>query len=85
VVDLSRNVAGPFAGMLLGDMGADVVKLERPPGGDEARRHGPPFVAGESPYFLSLNRNKRSLLLDLKRPAGRQVALRLLDRADVLR
>jgi len=69
--------------MLLGDMGADVVKLERPPRGDEARHHGPPFVAGESPYFLSLNRNKRSVVVDLKRPAGREIALTLLDRADI--
>ena len=82
-MDLSRNVAGPFASMLLGDMGADVVKLERPPRGDEARHHGPPFVAGESPYFLSLNRNKRSVVVDLKQPAGREVALTLLDRADI--
>ncbi len=83
VIDLSRNVAGPFAAMLLGDLGADVVKVERPPKGDEARRHGPPFLAGESPYFLSLNRNKRSLLLDLKDEAGVAVARRLLAGADV--
>ena len=83
VVDLSRNVAGPFAAMLLGDMGADVVKVERPPAGDESRRHGPPFLGEESPYFLSLNRNKRSLLLDLKEERDREAALRLLDRADV--
>ncbi|GAC1653112.1 MAG: CoA transferase [Candidatus Dormibacteraceae bacterium] len=83
VVELSRNVAGPFAAMLLGDLGADVVKVERPPRGDEARRHGPPFVGGESPYFLSLNRNKRSIVLDLKDPRGRALAERLLDRADV--
>jgi crotonobetainyl-CoA:carnitine CoA-transferase CaiB-like acyl-CoA transferase len=84
VIDLSRNVAGPLATMLLGDMGAGVVKIERPPRGDEARYHGPPFVGQESPYFLSLNRNKRSLVLDVKAPVGREVALELCRRADVL-
>ena len=84
VVDFTRNVAGPLATMLLGDMGADIVKVERPPRGDEARYHGPPFVGSESPYFLSLNRNKRSLILDLKAPKGRELALELCRRADVV-
>ncbi len=83
VVDFSRNVAGPLCTMLLADQGADVIKIERPPRGDEARYHGPPFVAGESPYFLSLNRNKRDIALDLKTSDGREIALELLRRADV--
>ena len=83
VIDFSRNVAGPLATMLLGDMGAEVVKVERPPRGDEARYHGPPFLKGESPYFLSLNRNKRSLVLDVKTPAGRDLAIQLCRKADV--
>lgn len=82
VVDLSRNVAGPLSGMLLGDLGADVVKIENPRG-DDARRHGPPFVHGESAYFLSLNRNKRSVVLDLKQAGGREALTQLLSRADV--
>lgn len=84
VVEFARNVAGPFCGQALGDMGAEVVKVEQPPRGDPARGHGPPFVGGESPYFLSLNRNKRSVVIDCKHPAGREVALRLLSTADVL-
>jgi crotonobetainyl-CoA:carnitine CoA-transferase CaiB-like acyl-CoA transferase len=84
VVDFTRNVAGPFATMLLGDMGAEIIKIERPPRGDEARYHGPPFLDGESPYFLSLNRNKRSLVLDLKAPRGLELARTLCDRADIV-
>jgi crotonobetainyl-CoA:carnitine CoA-transferase CaiB-like acyl-CoA transferase len=84
VVDFTRNVAGPLATMLLGDMGAEVVKVERPPRGDEARHHGPPFLDGESPYFLSLNRNKRSLVLDLKSARGRELALELCREADLV-
>jgi crotonobetainyl-CoA:carnitine CoA-transferase CaiB-like acyl-CoA transferase len=84
VIDFTRNVAGPLATMLLADMGAEVIKVERPPRGDEARYHGPPFVGGESPYFLSLNRNKRSLVLDLKAPKCRVLAFELCRRADVV-
>jgi crotonobetainyl-CoA:carnitine CoA-transferase CaiB-like acyl-CoA transferase len=84
VVDVTRMLAGPFATMLLGDLGADVVKIERPQGGDESRGYGPPFVGGESPYFMSANRNKRSLTLDLARPQGREVMHQLLERADVV-
>ncbi len=83
VVDLTRVLAGPFCAMILGDLGADVVKVERPSEGDEARTF-PPFDAGESVYFLSVNRNKRSLALDLSEEAGRQVLWRLIERADVL-
>ena len=83
VVDLTEALAGPFCGMMLGDLGADVVKVERPGRGDQARGYGPPFVEGESAYFLSLNRNKRSLTLNLATEAGQQIMQRLLLRADV--
>lgn len=84
VLDLSRVLAGPICAMTLGDMGADVIKIERPDGGDDTRRFGPPFLEGESTYFLSINRNKRSLTLDLKHPDGRSVLWKLIDWADVL-
>lgn len=84
VLDLCRVVSGPFATMHLGDLGADVVKVEDPRHGDESRRYGPPFIAGESAYFLSINRNKRSCAVDLKSPAGRDVVLALAGVADVL-
>ncbi len=89
MIDASRVLAGPYLAMLLGDMGADVVKIERPGGGDQTRGWGPPFVTGPdgrqvSAYFLSANRNKRSLALDLKAPAGRAAFERLLGGADVL-
>jgi len=84
VVDLSRVLAGPYATMTLADLGADVVKIEHPAGGDETRTWGPPFAGGESAYFLSVNRGKRSVALDLKDPEGRQLALELCGRADVV-
>ncbi len=84
VVDLSRVLAGPYATMTLADLGADVVKIEHPLGGDETRTWGPPFVGGESAYFLSVNRGKRSVALDLKDPEGRELALELCARADVV-
>lgn len=88
VLDASRVLAGPYLGMLLGDLGADVIKLEKPDGGDQTRAWGPPFVGeGEvrtSAYFVSANRNKRSVALDLKAPEGRDAFARLLARADVL-
>jgi formyl-CoA transferase/CoA:oxalate CoA-transferase len=84
VFDLSRVLSGPYCSMYLGDFGARVVKLERPDEGDDTRSFGPPFVGGESTYFLSINRNKESLALDLKRPEGRKIALDLAARADVL-
>ena len=83
VVDLTEALAGPFCGMMLGDLGADVVKVERPGRGDQARGYGPPFVEGESAYFLSLNRNKRSLTLNLTTEEGQEIMQRLLQRADV--
>ena len=81
-VDLSRNIAGPLCTMLLGDLGADVIKVERKDGGDEARHHG--SSQGMSPYFAALNRNKRSVCLDLKDPAGSDALARLLRHSDVL-
>jgi crotonobetainyl-CoA:carnitine CoA-transferase CaiB-like acyl-CoA transferase len=87
VLDLTRALAGPHAGMMLGDLGARVVKVE-PPAGDDTRGWGPPFVgpedARESTYFLSTNRNKESLVLDLKSPEDGEVLARLVARADVL-
>ena len=86
VLDLTRALAGPYCTMMLGDMGADVVKVELPGTGDETRGWGSPadFVNGESSYFMSVNRNKRGITLDLKRPAGREVLRQLVDRSDVL-
>jgi crotonobetainyl-CoA:carnitine CoA-transferase CaiB-like acyl-CoA transferase len=84
VVDLSRVLAGPYATMTLADLGADVVKIEHPAGGDETRTWGPPFAGGESAYFLSVNRGKRSVALDLKEPEGRELALELCALADVV-
>jgi crotonobetainyl-CoA:carnitine CoA-transferase CaiB-like acyl-CoA transferase len=88
VVDLSRALAGPHATMMLGDLGARVIKVEAPGHGDDTRGWGPPFVgeadARQSTYFLSANRNKESVALDLKDEADRDVLLRLVDRADVL-
>src|SRR5256885_7735816 len=84
VLDLSRVLAGPYCTMLLADLGADVVKVERPGEGDETRTWGPPFVGGEAAYYLSVNRNKRSVAIDLKDPDGRAIALELCSRADVV-
>jgi len=84
VADFSRVLAGPLAGMLLGDLGADVVKVERPDGGDDTRAWGPPWRGDEATYYLGLNRNKRSLALDLGDPRDVELARRLAGRADVL-
>jgi len=84
VLDLCRVVSGPFATMQLGDLGADVLKVEEPGRGDESRTYGPPFPGGESAYFMSINRNKRSCAIDLKSPAGRGLVLRLAATADVV-
>jgi crotonobetainyl-CoA:carnitine CoA-transferase CaiB-like acyl-CoA transferase len=88
VVDLSRALAGPHATMMMGDLGARIVKVEAPGHGDDTRGWGPPFVGPEddrqSTYFLSANRNKESIALDLKAEADREVLLQLVDRADVL-
>ncbi|HEY8520980.1 MAG TPA: CoA transferase [Gammaproteobacteria bacterium] len=83
VVDMTEALAGPYCAMLLGDLGADVVKVERPGVGDQARGWGPPFLQGESAYFLSVNRNKRSIELDVKNPKDLDLLHRLIARADV--
>jgi crotonobetainyl-CoA:carnitine CoA-transferase CaiB-like acyl-CoA transferase len=84
VADLSRVLAGPYCTMVLADLGADVVKVERPQGGDETRTWGPPFAAGEAAYFLSVNRGKRSCALDLASEQGRAIALELCAQADIV-
>ena len=84
VLDFSRVLSGPYCTMLLGDMGARVIKIEQPGRGDDTRHWGPPFVGGESAYFLSVNRNKESVALDFKQPASRPVLDALVARADVL-
>ena len=84
VLDLCRVVSGPFATMQLGDLGADVAKVEAPGHGDEARTYGPPFVGGESAYYMSLNRNKRSIVIDLKSAEGKKLLLGLAGKADVV-
>jgi crotonobetainyl-CoA:carnitine CoA-transferase CaiB-like acyl-CoA transferase len=84
VLDLSRVLAGPLATMTLGDLGADVVKVERPGEGDDTRHWGPPFAGDDAAYFLSLNRNKRSVTVDLKTPAGIELVRRLAGDSDVL-
>jgi crotonobetainyl-CoA:carnitine CoA-transferase CaiB-like acyl-CoA transferase len=83
VVEMAEALAGPYCGMLLGDLGAEVVKVERPGTGDQARGWGPPFVQGESAYFLAVNRNKRSIELDIKNADDHAVACRLIETADV--
>ena len=84
VVDLSRVLAGPYCTMVLADLGADVVKIERPEGGDETRSWGPPFAGGEAAYYLSVNRGKRSCAIDLSQPEGRALALELCAGADAV-
>ena len=83
VIDLSRVLGGPYCTQILGDHGADIVKIE-PPQGDEVRDWGPPFHDDDASYFIGVNRNKRSMALDLREEAGRKVLLRLLEDADVL-
>ncbi len=84
VIDFSQILAGPFCTMLLADMGAEVIKVEKPNGGDDTRRYGPPFIEGESAAFLTLNRNKRSIVLDLKSEQGISIVRRMLESADVM-
>jgi crotonobetainyl-CoA:carnitine CoA-transferase CaiB-like acyl-CoA transferase len=91
VLDLTRILAGPFCTQILGDLGADVIKIERPGGGDDTRRFGPPFLKDgdgkdtkESAYFMGANRNKRSVALDISKPEGQAVVRRLAEKCDVL-
>ena len=84
VIDLTQNVAGPYCTQILGDMGAEVIKIERPGSGDDTRAWRPPAVAGQSATFLALNRNKASVALDLKTQEGRDLAMALMEKADVV-
>ena len=84
VIDLSRVLAGPYCTMELADMGATVVKIEIPGSGDDTRAYGPPFLHGESTYFMSVNRNKKSMTLNLKHAQGKEILRQLLQKADVL-
>jgi len=84
VLDLSRVLAGPLCAQILGDMGADVIKVEPPGAGDDTRSWGPPFTGGESAYFVGLNRNKRSVTLNMAAKAGQEILAELLRRSDVL-
>ena len=84
VMDFTRALAGPHCTMLLGDMGAEVIKIERVEGGDEVRRMGPPFINGESAAFMASNRNKKSLTVNLKDPRGQEICKRLAQHVDVL-
>lgn len=84
ILDLSRVLAGPFATMMLGDLGADVIKVEHPQVGDQTRDWGPPYLQDQSAYYLSINRNKRSITLNLKSEKGRRILLQLARRCDVV-
>src|SRR2546426_6710864 len=84
VIDLTQDFAGPFCTMILSDLGAEVIKVERPGSGDETRAWGPPFVKGLSYYFLSLNRGKKSLTLDLKTPEAQKIIRQLAQDSDIL-
>src|SRR5262249_9033053 len=84
VLDASRVLAGPLCGQMLGDLGAEVIKIEHPTTGDETRGCGPPFAAPLSAYYLSCTRNKRALTLDLAKPAGKQLFDDLVKQCDIL-
>jgi crotonobetainyl-CoA:carnitine CoA-transferase CaiB-like acyl-CoA transferase len=84
ILDLSRILSGPFATMIFADLGAEVIKLENPRTGDDTREWAPPYQGDQSAYFLSVNRNKRGVAVDLKTERGREIALRLADQADVV-
>jgi crotonobetainyl-CoA:carnitine CoA-transferase CaiB-like acyl-CoA transferase len=84
VLDLTSSIAGPYAGQLLADLGAQVVKVEKPKTGDDARAWGPPFLHGESLWFMSVNRGKQSLALDIAAPEGKELLLRLVSQCDVI-
>src|SRR4051794_37521310 len=84
VLDLTGSIAGPYATLLLADLGAEVIKIERAPAGDDTRAWGPPFLDGESLWFLSANRNKRSVTLDITQPDGLAVLHDLARKSDVV-
>jgi succinate--hydroxymethylglutarate CoA-transferase len=84
VLDLTRVLAGPFCTMILGDMGADIIKVEQPVRGDDTRGWGPPFQGPESAYFLAVNRNKRGITLNLKQPRGQEILRQLIGKSDVV-
>lgn len=84
VLDLSRIMAGPFCSMILGDLGAEVIKVEKPGSGDDTRAWGPPFIEGESTYYLSINRNKKSITVNLKTAKGIEIIKKLVKRCDIL-
>jgi crotonobetainyl-CoA:carnitine CoA-transferase CaiB-like acyl-CoA transferase len=84
VLDLTTSIAGPYAGQLLADLGADVVKVEKPGSGDDARAWGPPFLEGESLWFMSVNRGKQSIMLDISAPQGQELLRRLVAHCDVI-
>ena len=84
VLDLSRVLAGPYCTMVLGDLGADVIKVERPGSGDDTRAWGPPWAGGESAYYLSVNRNKRSVTLDIKQPEAQEIIRDLAAKSDIV-
>ena len=89
VLELARVLAGPWAGQTLADLGASVIKIERPEGGDDTRTWGPPFIAdddgpGSAAYFHATNRGKRSIAIDYEKPEGRSIALALATKADVI-
>jgi CoA:oxalate CoA-transferase len=83
VLDLTRVLSGPYCTMMLADLGAEVIKIERPGAGDDSRSFGP-FINGESAYFMSINRNKQSITLDLKKAEGKEIFLKLVDKADIV-
>ena len=87
VLDLTRVLAGPTCAQMLGDLGAEVIKIERPGAGDDTRGFAPPFMPGtkESAYFVGVNRNKMSVTLDIGKPEGQEIALRLIAAADLVR
>ena len=84
VLDFSHVLAGPFSTSLLGDLGADVIKVEKPQEGDTTRQNGPPFKNGQSAFFQCVNRNKKSIVLDLKTHKGIDIALKLASKSDVI-
>ena len=84
VLDASRILTGPFCSMILGDLGAEIIKIERPVSGDDTRQWGPPFIANESAYFLSVNRNKKSVTIDLETQKGKEIFYALAEKSDVL-